>query len=121
MFLKYVCNERTIEWEVVYAVSIILPYDLDVSPCWDASRIKRLTDAFIGRVITALRAAVLGIITPWGDTIQVVCPLFLGSGFAGLLLQLVSRWEWLWCYQIGAHDTLSPAPAGLGSFIIVAQ
>ena len=104
MFLKDVCNERTIEWEVVSAACVILPYDLDCSPCLDVSQIKRwLTDAVIERVITARRAAVLGIITPGGDTIQVVCPLFLGNGFAGHLvwLQLVSRWEWLWCYLIG--------------------
>ena len=48
MFLKYVCNERTIEWEVVSVASIILPYDLDVLPCWDVSRIKRLTDLLGG-------------------------------------------------------------------------
>ena len=95
LFLKDICNERTIEWEVVSAASVILPYDLDCSPCLDVSRIKRwLTDAVIWRVITALRVAVLGIITPGGDTIHVMCPLFLGSGFAGHLvwLQLVSRW-----------------------------
>ena len=94
MFLKDVCNEITIEWEVVSAASVILPYDLDCSPCLEVSQIKWwLTDAVIGRVITALRAAVLGIITPGGDTIQVVCPLLLGSGFTGHLvwLQLVSR------------------------------
>ena len=79
----YVCSEITIEWEVVSAASVILPYDLDCSPCLDVSQIKRwLTDAVIGRVITALHAAVSGIITPGGDTIQVVCPLFLGSAFA---------------------------------------
>ena len=68
MVLKNVCGERTIEWEVVSAASVILPYDLDCSPCLDVSRIKRwLTDAIIGSVITALHAAVLGIITP-GET-----------------------------------------------------
>ena len=47
----------------------------------------------------------LDIITPGGDTIRAVCPLFLGSGFTGhwVWLQLVSRWEWLWCYIIGAR------------------
>ena len=76
MFLKDVCNERTIEWEVVSAASVILPYDLGCTPCLDVSQIKRwLTDAIIGRVITALlwpgvggHAAVLGIITPGGGT-----------------------------------------------------
>ena len=72
MFLKEVCNERTIEWEVVSVASIISPYDLGCSPCLDVSRIKRwLTGAVIGRVITTLlrpgvggRAAVLGVIAP---------------------------------------------------------
>ena len=39
MFLKDVCNERTIEWEMVSAASVILPDDLDCPPCLDVSRI----------------------------------------------------------------------------------
>ena len=55
MFLKNICNERTIEWEVVSAASIISPCFVGFSPCLDVSRIKRLlTDTLIGRVITAL-------------------------------------------------------------------
>ena len=101
MFLNDICSERTIVGEVMSAASVILPYGRACSPDLDVSRIKRwLTDVVIGRVITALHAAVLGIITPGGDTIQAVCPLFLGSGFVGHLMWLphVSRWEWLWCY-----------------------
>ena len=101
MFLNDVCNERTIVGRVMSAASVVLPYGRACSPCLDVSRIKWwLTDVVIGRVITTLRAAVFGIITPGGDTIQVVCPLFLGSGFVGHLVWLpqVSRWEWLWCY-----------------------
>ena len=104
MFLKNICNERTMEWEVVSAASIILPCCVGFSPCLDVSRIKRLLiDALIGRVITAQlwpgvggREAVLGIIVPVWVTIQVRCPSSLRGG-------LVSRWEWLWCYLISAR------------------
>ena len=98
MFLSDVCGERTLVGEMMSAASVILPYGLHCSPCLGIPRIKRWpTDVVIGRVITALRAAVLGIMTPGGDTIQAVCPLFLGSGFAGHLVRLpqVPRWEWL--------------------------
>ena len=114
MFLNDVCSERTIEGEVVSAASVILPYGLDCSPCLDVSRIKRwLTNVVIGRVITALRAAVL---TPGRDTVQAVCPLFLGSGFAGHLLWLpqVSRWKWLWCYITGARGHTVACSCRLG-------
>ena len=68
MFLNDVCSKRTIVGEVMSAASVILPYGLDCSPCLDVSLIKGwLIDVMIGRVITALRAAVLGIITP-GET-----------------------------------------------------
>ena len=108
MFLKNICNERTIEWEVVSVASVISPCCVGFSPCLDVSRIKRLlTDAFIGRVITALlrpgvggRETVLGIIAPARVTIQVMCPSSLGGrGGVGL----VSRWEWLWCYLINVR------------------
>ena len=60
--------------------------------------------------------AVLGIITPGGGTIQEVCPSFLGSGFAGHLvwLQLVSRWEWLWCYLISVCGHIVACSCRLG-------
>ena len=55
MFLKDVCNERAIEWEVVSVAGVISPYGLGFSPCLDVSRIKQwLTDAVIWRVITTL-------------------------------------------------------------------
>ena len=101
MFLKNICNERTIEWEVVCVASVISPCCLCFSPCLDVSRIKRLlTDVFLGRVITALlwpgvggREVVLGIIAPVGVTIQVMHPW--GGGFAvqSVWLQLISHWE----------------------------
>ena len=87
------------------------------SPCLDVSRIKRwLTDVVIVSVITALRAAVLGIIIPGGDTIQSVCPLFLGSSFAGHLVWLpqVPRWEWLWCYITGTRGHTVTCSCRLG-------
>ena len=42
MFLKNICNKRTIEWEVVSAASVISPCCVDFSPCLDVSRIKLL-------------------------------------------------------------------------------
>ena len=55
MFLKDVCSERTIEWDVVSVASVVSPCCLGFSTCLDVSRIQRLlTDAVIGRVITAL-------------------------------------------------------------------
>ena len=117
MFLNYVCSERTIVGEVMSAASVILPYGRACSPCLHVSRIKRwLTDVVIGRVITALHAAVLGIITPGGDTIQAVCPLLLGSVFMGHLMWLpqVSRWEWLWCYITDVHRYTVTSSCRLG-------
>ena len=100
LFLKDVCNERTIEWEVVSAASVNLAYDLDCSPCLDVSWIKWwLTDAVIGRVITGLRTSVLGINTHGGDTIQVVCPLFPVS-------QAIWKGRWWLC------DDFTPGSSG---------
>ena len=43
-------------------------------------------------------------------------PSFLGTGFAGHLvwLQLVPRWEWLWCYLISARGHTVTGSCKLG-------
>ena len=90
----------------------------------DVLRIKRLwTNAFVGWVITALlrpgvcgREAALGIVAGVGVLIQVIWPSSLGGGSAGhsVWLQLVSRWEWLWCHLIGPRGHTVVCPCGPG-------
>ena len=83
------------------------------SSCLDVSRIKGLwTDAIVGWVITALlwlcvgvNEPALGVVAPCGSHDPGDLSVIPGGGFSGhsVWLQLVSRWEWLWCHLIGAQ------------------
>ena len=88
LFLKDICGERTIERELVSVGSFIPP-----------SRVSFSSITALLRLCVNVREAASGVIACHepGDI-----PMG-GGGFSGhsVWLQLVSRWEWLWCHLIG--------------------